>query len=34
MLETLALLVVAAKDADPARHKLSVLWGRLRDVKL
>ena len=33
-MDLIAETIVAVKDNDPARHQLSVLWGKLRDVKL
>ena len=33
-MDLIAEAILAVKDADPARHQLSVLWGRLRDIKL
>jgi uncharacterized protein YbjQ (UPF0145 family) len=33
-MDLIAEAIVAVKDNDPARHALSILWGKLRDVKL
>lgn len=33
-MDLIAEAIVATTDNDPARHALSILWGRLRDIKL
>lgn len=34
VMDMIAEAILAVKDADPARHQLSILWGKLRDIKL